>query len=110
ALDVLGRTFGVCSYSPVDHTCVAELAEIVRLGAEAYAPLVAGKSFAVRARRIGTHDYTSVDIQYALGARLRPGAARVDLRRPEVEVFVEVREQVAYLYSRILPGPNGLPL
>jgi thiamine biosynthesis protein ThiI len=44
-----------------------------------------------------------------LGAALNPGAT-VDLDEPEVEVFVEVRDDEARLFADRLPGAGGLPL
>src|SRR5437764_620907 len=74
AIDVIKRTFGVCSLSVVEHTLPsgtpATLGAIVDMGRNAYQELVAGKTFAIRARRVGTHDYTSMDIARALGQAL----------------------------------------
>jgi thiamine biosynthesis protein ThiI len=110
ALEVLSRIHGIHSFSPIDVVCEASLPVILERGVEAFKELVAGKKFVVRARRIGTHDYTSMDLMQRLGAALVPFARGVDLHRPEVEVSVEVREAVAYLYSRHVRGPAGLPL
>lgn len=110
ALDVLRRTFGVGSYSVVEHECVSDVETIANVGAAAYSDFVAGKSFAVRARRIGDHQFTSMDVARALGARLGKSAARVDLKNPEVEVFVETRENETLLYSNVMPCQSGLPL
>ena len=111
ALELLGRTFGIASYSPVDDVLMdAPLTAIVARGAELFREQVRGKTFAVRARRVGTHDYTSSDLARQLGHELRPDAAGVDLGAPEVEVFVEVRQRATYFFSRVLPGPGGLPL
>ncbi len=110
ALDVLGRIFGLSSFSPVDRECAAEAAEIVRVSLEVFAPVVYGKTFAVRVKRTGSHPYTSVDLARLIGAALHPGAAGVDLKNPQVEVSVEVRNGQAYLYSRRERGAGGLPL
>ncbi len=110
ALDLLGRIFGIASYSPVDRITSGKREDIVAAAAEAFTDHVAGKSFAVRARRVGKHDYTSMDLQKAIGAVLWPHARKVDLHRPEALVYVEVREDVAYLYHRQLVGAGGLPL
>lgn len=109
ALRVLQRVPGVSSLSPVEAECGAELEEIVRVGRETFGERVRGHSFAVRARRSGTHPFTSEEIQRELGAALNPGAW-VDLTRPEVEVYVEVRNQHAYLFSERRAGMGGLPL
>jgi tRNA uracil 4-sulfurtransferase len=109
ALEVLGRVPGISSASRVEEKCAATLEEIVRVGVERFADRVRGRSYAVRARRSGSHPFTSQDVQFALGGALNPGA-RVDLRHPEVEVEVEVRDEWAYLFSGRSPGLGGLPL
>ena len=109
ALDLLSRIPGISSASPVAARCSAQLDEIVRLGVEHFAEQVRGRSYAVRARRVGSHSFSSKDVQQTLGAALREGA-RVDLSNPEVEVEVEIRDADAYLFSHRVPGLGGLPL
>jgi len=109
SFEVLQRVPGLSSYSLVVARCAADLDEIVRTGVEHFAPLVKGRSFAVRARRTGTHPFSSNDLMYALGAALNPGA-RVDLSAPEVEVDLEVRDDEVYFFSGKREGLGGLPL
>lgn len=105
----LARVFGFASASPIDLTLPADLEEIARRGGEFYADAVRGRTFAVRARRSGTHSFRSKDIEIRLGAEL-DGEGRVDLSAPEVTVGVEVRDDLAYLFRRKIPGGGGLPL
>jgi tRNA uracil 4-sulfurtransferase len=109
ALDVLSRVPGISSLSAVEGQCRADLGEIVRVGTGLYAERVHGRTYAVRARRTGKHDFSSGDVQQALGAALNPGA-RVDLDAPDVEVHVEVRDAGTYFFSDRVPGVGGLPL
>lgn len=109
ALKVLRQIPGLSSYSIVVARSAARLEDIVRVGVEHFTPLVQGRSYAVRARRSGVHDFRSSDVLQTLGAALNPGA-RVDLRNPEVEVALEVREQEVYFYSGSERGAGGLPL
>ena len=53
AAAILARVFGVSSLSPVDAVVPARLDAIVEGGGARYAGFVAGKRFAVRARRAG---------------------------------------------------------
>ncbi|MFW6039463.1 MAG: tRNA uracil 4-sulfurtransferase ThiI [Gemmatimonadota bacterium] len=105
----LERVFGISSWSPIDAVVRAELEEIVSRGAALYGDRVKGRTFAVRARRSGEHDFRSRDVMRELGAALNPGAT-VDLDDPEVEVFVEVRDDQARLFADRREGPGGLPL
>ncbi len=112
--EILSRTFGVVSFSPV--TKVPSGVEELKKAAVEYAkPLMfKGAAFAVRSRRSGNHPYTSQEIAGTLGeAILQDNASleiSVDLEEPDVEVFVEVRDRSAYLFSSALPGPGGMPL
>jgi thiamine biosynthesis protein ThiI len=112
--EILSRTFGVVSFSPV--TMVLSDVEDLKKGVVRFARslMFKGASFAVRARRSGNHSYTSQEIAGTLGeAILNDNASlgiRVDLDEPDVEVFVEVRDRSAYLFSLALPGPGGMPL
>jgi tRNA uracil 4-sulfurtransferase len=105
----LAHVFGIGTFSPLEAECGAELDEIVEVGRRTFGGRVAGRAFAVRARRAGQHPFSSQDVMRELGAALGT-AARVDLSHPEVEVFVEVRDERALLYSSRLAGAGGLPL
>jgi len=105
----LERVFGISSWSPIDAVLPADLEAIVRRGAELYGERVNGRTYAVRARRSGRHGFRSSDVMERLGAALNPGAT-VDLDAPELEVFVEVRDHEARLFSDRRPGAGGLPL
>jgi thiamine biosynthesis protein ThiI len=106
---VLGRIFGISSYSELEGSCPARVESIVRLGTELFADRVRGRKYAVRARRSGTHSFTSQDVMRALGTALNEGAT-VDLGDPDVEVCVEIRDDAAYLFSDRVKAAGGLPL
>jgi len=112
--EILSRTFGVVSFSPVTEVS-SEAAELESAAVEfARGLMFKGASFAVRSRRSGNHPYTSQEIARKLGESiLKDNSAlgiRVNLEEPDVEVSVEVRDRKAYLFSMALPGPGGMPL
>lgn len=110
------RCFGVVSYSPVER-CEASVPIIARKATELAGQLIhEGMSFAIRARRTGTHTFTSqviaVESGRAILEALDPdgdGTIRVDLGKPDIEIFIEVRQKDAYLFTERFPGPGGLP-
>jgi len=114
AARALARVFGVASISPV-RCSSSDMAEMREVIADFSLPLLSrGKRFAVRARRTGDHPYTSVDLGRELGSAVflanEDKGIRVDLTEPDVEIFVEVRDRKAYIFSSYVPGPGGLPL
>ncbi|MGY5854854.1 MAG: THUMP domain-containing protein [Candidatus Thorarchaeota archaeon] len=107
------KGFGVVSASPVVET-TAELATILTTGLElAKAEFKKGLTFAVDARRIGTHPYSSQDIREKLGSTIFEGLSeldlRVDLSDPEQEIYVEVRDEIAYIFTKTIKGVGGMP-
>jgi tRNA uracil 4-sulfurtransferase len=110
ALPVLARIFGVSSLSHVAREVAADLDAIVAAGTEIFSDAVAGRRFAIRARRTGAHAFSSNDVEVRLGAALKPLSAGVDLTRPDVTFFVEVRDNAAYLFADRIGGAGGLPL
>ena len=107
--DPLARVFGISTFSVLEAECAASLPEIVQVGFRTFGSRVAGRSFAVRARRSGTHSFKSPDVSRELGAALAQDA-RVDLSHPEVEVFVEVRDDRALFFGTRESAAGGLPL
>ena len=106
----VARVFGVSSISVVDAVVRPELDAIVEKGVELYRGQVErARTFAVKARRTGTHAFSSQDVRVQLGAALNP-YGEVDLDDPEVTVSVEVREREAYLFRGRIEGMGGLPL
>jgi thiamine biosynthesis protein ThiI len=75
-----------------------------------------GESFAIRARRSGNHPFSSADIGRNCGdavwsALEKEGKhPRVNLSSPDKEVFVEMRQNLAYVYLETFKGVGGLPL
>jgi len=113
AREVIGRTFGIQSYSPVERRSWQSLDDVVSTGHELFREAVAGKRFAVRARRSGNRKqipFRSKDVERELGAALLAAADSVDLSHPEVTASIEIHERRAYYFLEKVLGPSGLPL
>jgi thiamine biosynthesis protein ThiI len=111
AARVAAKVFGVVSTSPVDVTS-AELRDIESLGVKIVSPLLSkASSFAIRSRRMGKHEYSSKDVGIIIGKAIADlTKASVDLTNPDVELFVEIRDQKSYLYTEVFHGVGGMPL
>jgi len=114
AADAVARTFGVVSTSPVavTGTDIKDACDTAAaLGREVIGP---GESFAIRARRAGPYPYTSQEIGRMCGdavfEAVKERGPRVDLKGPDREIFVEVRESRAYVFSKVIKGVGGMPL
>jgi thiamine biosynthesis protein ThiI len=109
---LLARVFGVQSVSRAERHPVASLADVVTAGEAAFREAVRGRRFAVRARRVGDAalPFRGRDVEVALGARLLPLSAGVDLDEPEFTARVELYGGAAYTFAEVVPGAGGLPL
>ncbi|MCI4327332.1 MAG: THUMP domain-containing protein [Thermoplasmata archaeon] len=114
AVRLLRRTFGVTSVSRAVEVPTERLAILAALRPVAERRLQPNSSFALRARRTGTHPFTSQELARDVGGEIfeeyRSRGVRVDLDTPDVELFVEVRGPRTYVYDDRAAGPGGLPL
>ncbi|NWF96541.1 MAG: tRNA 4-thiouridine(8) synthase ThiI [Candidatus Thorarchaeota archaeon] len=113
ATEVISRVFGVVSCSPVVQIR-SSLDEILNTGlAVVRQSFVRDRSFAVRARRVGEHSFSSQDIRERLGEliveNMQDYGFTVNLKCPEQEVCVEVRNERAYVYTTTIKGLGGMP-
>jgi thiamine biosynthesis protein ThiI len=105
---IAARTFGVVSTSPAEAVS-PNIEEISRVAVD-LALKARPSSFAIRPRRSGI-SITSEEIGRAVGAAVRESTgASVNLREPELEIFVEARQDKAYIFTEVLKGVGGLPL
>ncbi|MCP5110176.1 MAG: tRNA 4-thiouridine(8) synthase ThiI, partial [bacterium] len=113
AAEIAARIFGVSSVSVTERRPWASQEDILRAGEEIFAPVVAGKTFAVRVRRGGRRQktpFTSPEVERRLGSLLSPVAAGVNLKAPQVEARIELRRDHPYFSSHKIPAHGGLPI
>jgi thiamine biosynthesis protein ThiI len=116
AAEAAADVFGVVSTSPA-LTAEPSLENTASVCAALAQELVQdGDSFAIRARRSGNHTFSSADVGKTCGDAVwnsleKEGKhPRVNLSSPDKEIFVEMRQNLAYIYLEIFKGVGGLPL
>lgn len=113
-MGALGCVFGIVGICPVR---VVENTDFDNLAKEAVAYMQEEygqnkKTFKVHARRNDkTYPKSSMEINCDIGAAILDAFPdmRVDVHDPDIMLNIEVRN-AAYIYSRIIPGPGGLPV
>ncbi len=114
AIRSVRKVFGVASISVVE-TCSSDMEDICRTAA-AYSRgrLSEGQTFAVDARREGSHPYTSIDVAREAGSAIflenEHLGIKVKLTNPDVKFFIEVRDNMAYLFQDFVMCHAGLPI
>lgn len=103
---------GIAHFLQVDEYPLGDFDDIVAKCKTHFGHLLAGKHFAVRCKRGGHHDFSSMDVDRYVGSQLRQqcGAAGIDLRNPEVEVRIEIRDKRLYVIHNQHKGIGGYPL
>ena len=88
------------------------LQDIVELVLPVYAAQLEVRSFAVRCKRTGSHDFTSIDVERQVGGALlaRSGAAGVRLKNPDVTVGLEISKKTLFVIARRHRGLGGYPI
>jgi thiamine biosynthesis protein ThiI len=116
ALDILGRVYGIHSYSPA-----VRLPQDFDAAATALAGLVAQVRaklpqetvlFRVEAKRADKRfPMKSNEIAAEAGGVIldRVPGLKVSLEHPELTAYIEMRDK-AYCYTRVLKGPGGMPV
>lgn len=108
----MGRVPGVHQYLEVLEYPLGSFQEAFEHTLPVYGPMIKGKTFKVRVKRTGQHEFTSIDMErYVGGGLLQHGeSAGVDVRKPEVYVDLEVRHDKLFVIAEQHPGLGGYPL
>lgn len=77
-----------------------------------YKDRLVDKTFCVRVKRKGKHDFTSIDLERYLGGGLRQhiAGAKVKLVDPQEVVHVEVDNDIVHLIENTFTGMGGFPI
>jgi len=116
ALHKLAKVFGIVSFSPAittitDFEEIAKEMEIYTEKLEADGLISSETPFAIRSRRVGEHDFSSQELGAFAGAVVvKKVGAPVNLSNPQLEIFVETRQDETFIYHQKIPGPGGLPV
>lgn len=109
--ELLSKVFGIVSFSKVEKIALNDL----NAGLLAFCKeieLGSSHSFAMRIKRVGDHPFSSQKMAADTGSIVLEEYPHltVDLKKPDMEIFIEIRDDRCYLYDTIIEGPGGLPL
>lgn len=110
AICVLKKIFGITSISPVlqtksDFNSISKIARVITKE-----KLNNKTSFAIRATRTGKHDFSSQDVAIHVGNEIvKSTKANVNLTNPDFELFIEIRNDNAFLFTEKIKCVGGMP-
>jgi len=110
AVDVISHVFGITSISPA-FKLDTDLIQISGLTFSLIDKHInKGQSFALRVTRTGNHPFSSQDVAINVGSFVQKQKDfTVDLTNPDIEVFIEIRDNQSYLFLEKISGPGGMP-
>ncbi len=108
----LQETPGIAYFLEVQEYPLGDMHQIYEQTCAVHGASLTGKTFVVRVKRAGKHDFSSIDVERYVGGGLRQhtDAAGVDLHNPEVIVNLEIRDQRLFIVENRYPGLGGFPL
>ena len=111
-IDVLKRTPGISNFlQVVDYPWVSMEDTFLKTKA-LFAEQLKNKTFALRCKRSGEHDFNSMDVEYFVGGNLKEHCetAGVNLNNPDVLVRIEVIDDHFLIVLNRYEGLGGYPL
>lgn len=103
---------GIPSFLEVQQTEFTDLHDIYEKTLAVHADTIANKTFCVRVKRTGKHDFSSLNIEQYVGGGLNQQveSAKVKLSKPEVTVRLEVNNQQLFIVTERHIGLGGFPI
>jgi tRNA uracil 4-sulfurtransferase len=109
--ELLTRIPGIHHILAVDELPFTDMHHIFELALPYYGPLIENKSFCVRVKRRGKHDFTSIEVERYVGGGLNQHieSAKVQLTKPDVTVHLEIEHDKLLLVKQRYEGIGGFP-
>jgi len=111
-IDMLKSTPGIAHFLEVKETEFTDLHNIYEQTKENIGSSLDGKTFCVRVKRIGKHDFSSIDAERYVGGGLNQhtDAAGVKLKGADVTVHLEINNDKLFFIDKRHQGLGGFPL
>lgn len=114
--ETLQRIPGIANILRVQSYAIDDMAnnfeKILCLAQEIFKHQLKGKTFAVRVKRAGKHSFSSTDLERFIGGGLlqRLETDGVSLKKPDVTIRLEVRDEEVHIVEQRYEGLGGFPL
>ncbi|MYM64123.1 tRNA uracil 4-sulfurtransferase ThiI [Pseudomaricurvus sp. HS19] len=109
---ILAHTPGIAHFARVQTFPLGSLEDIFQQTRSVWGEALAGKTFCVRVKRQGQHDFTSIEVERYVGGGLNQftEAAGVRLVDPDITVKLEIKNDSVHVIESQTPGLGGFPL
>lgn len=109
---ILENTPGIAYFLQVEQFEFDDLDHICRLVLPFHETSLVDKTFVVRCKRAGDHEFSSHDAERYVGGFLNQNtkAKGVDLKTPEITVNIEIRQKKLFVVNERYEGLGGFPI
>jgi len=103
---------GVAMFIEVQRKEFTDLHDIFEKTLAIHGESIKGKTFCVRAKRNGDHEFSSLQVEQYVGGGLNQAieSAKVQLRKPEITVNLEIKHQDLFIVTHKFKGLGGFPI
>ncbi|MFZ7276556.1 tRNA uracil 4-sulfurtransferase ThiI [Avibacterium endocarditidis] len=111
-IELLGRIPGIHHFLEVEEKPFNSVQDIFQQTLQDVAPLLENKTFCVRVKRKGKHDFSSLDVERYVGGGLNQhiASAKVKLSNPDVTVRIDIEDDKMMLVKARHTGLGGYPI
>ena len=111
-VDRLACIPGIAQYAEMQSSHFSSLDDIFQQVLPVFSQRLEGKTFCVRVRRTGSHDFSSTEAERYIGGGLNQHipSATVRLKKPQVTVQLEIRKDRLIMMRAVYSGMGGFPL
>ncbi|WP_439135673.1 tRNA uracil 4-sulfurtransferase ThiI [Pseudomaricurvus sp.] len=110
--EILSHTPGIAYFSQVQTYPLGDLEDIFQKTKAIWADALEDKTFSVRVKRNGDHEFSSIEVERYVGGGLNQHtqAKGVKLKHPDVTVRLEIKRDQLHVIQRQTQGLGGFPL
>jgi thiamine biosynthesis protein ThiI len=103
---------GIPQFLEVQQSEFVDVHDIYEKTLAVHAKNIENKSFCVRAKRTGSHDFNSLKIEQYVGGGLNQAvdSARVKLKNPDVTIRLEIKNKDLFIVTQRHMGLGGFPI
>lgn len=111
-IDQLQRTPGIVQFNLVQESTFTDIDDIYQQVFAIYQSQLDNKTFCVRVKRKGTHEFSSSAVAQYVGGGLNQNiaTATVKLKNPQTTVRLEIKDDSLYIIKKNYRGIGGFPL
>lgn len=110
--DFFSKIPGIHNVLMVEYHEFSDLSEISKLAVAYYFSSIRNKTFCVRVKRNGVHDFSSIEAERYIGFILNKHvkSSKVRLNNPDLLINIEIKDNTVNFVKNIIHGIGGFPI